>query len=123
MAAVLDCARWTTEEVLALINIWGDQSTQQQFDGTVRDSEVYKKICEELRKNGYARTVPQIRSKIKQLKRDYRFQKDKLNHSGSSGAVKFKFFLELDKILSSKDSTSPSEILETDISALNLSRK
>ncbi|GFW17447.1 hypothetical protein TNCV_3240771 [Trichonephila clavipes] len=53
---------------------------------------------------------------------DYRFQKDKLNRSGSSGAVKFKFFLEMDKILSSKDSTSPSEILETDILALNLSR-
>ncbi|GFU71530.1 hypothetical protein TNCV_4310261 [Trichonephila clavipes] len=59
-----DIARWTTEEVSALINIWGDQSIQQQFDGTVRDSEVYKKICEKLRKNGYARTFPQIRSKL-----------------------------------------------------------
>ncbi|GFS49875.1 metabotropic glutamate receptor 8 [Trichonephila clavipes] len=39
-----------------------------------------------------------------------------------SGAVKIKFFLEMDRILSSKDSMSPSEILETDIAALNLSR-
>ncbi|GFQ92620.1 zinc finger protein with KRAB and SCAN domains 2 [Trichonephila clavata] len=123
MAAVVECARWCTEEIRALINIWGNLDVQQKFDGTVRDSEVYKNISEELKKLGYARTVPQIRSKVKQLKRDYRLQKDKLNLSGSAGAIKFKFFLEMDRILSSKDTTCPSEILETEISGFNLSSK
>ncbi|GFW88416.1 retrovirus-related Pol polyprotein from transposon TNT 1-94 [Trichonephila clavipes] len=39
MAAVLDCSRWTTEEIITLINIWGDQN---ELDTNVRDSEVYK---------------------------------------------------------------------------------
>ncbi|GFR29102.1 zinc finger protein with KRAB and SCAN domains 2 [Trichonephila clavata] len=121
MAAVVECARWCTEEIRALINIWGNLDVQKKFDGTVRDSEVYKNISEELKKLGYARTVSQIRSKVKQMKRDYRLQKDKLNLSGSAGAIKFKFFLEMDRILSSKDCTCPSEILETEISGFNLS--
>ncbi|GFQ90440.1 zinc finger protein with KRAB and SCAN domains 2 [Trichonephila clavata] len=86
------CARWLTKEIRALINIWGNQDVQQKFDVTVRDSEVYRNISEELKKFGYARTVSQIRSKVKQLKRDYRLQKDKLNRSGSAGAIKLKFF-------------------------------
>ncbi|GFT66170.1 hypothetical protein TNCV_650211 [Trichonephila clavipes] len=68
MAAVIDCARWSTEEIRALINIWENQEMQQKFDGTVRDSEVYKKDCDGLKKIGYARTIPQICSKIKALK-------------------------------------------------------
>ncbi|GFQ71828.1 zinc finger protein with KRAB and SCAN domains 2 [Trichonephila clavata] len=121
MAAIVESARWCTEEIRALINIWGNLDVQEKFDGTVLDSEVYKNISEELKKLGYARTVSQIRSNVKQLKRDYRLQIDKLNLSGSAGAIKFKFFLEMDRILSSKDSTCPSEILETEISGFNLS--
>ncbi|GFT21714.1 hypothetical protein TNCV_2969691 [Trichonephila clavipes] len=44
MVAFTDCARWSTEEIRALINIWGNQEMQPKFDGTAQNSEVYKKI-------------------------------------------------------------------------------
>ncbi|GFW04141.1 hypothetical protein TNCV_2669061 [Trichonephila clavipes] len=40
MAVVIDCARWSTEEIRALINNWRNEEIQQKFDGTVRDSAV-----------------------------------------------------------------------------------
>lgn len=89
---------WSTEDIKCLLQVWGEGSIQAQFDGVVRNDEIYRTIGEELKKVGIIRDVKQIREKIKKLKQQYRVAKDNNNRSGA-GRAKFQWFDTMDEIL------------------------
>ena len=106
MAAV----SWTREEVFKLISIWNDTTIQEQLEGCRRNSQVYKKISDDLHSAGFARTLEQCREKIKKLKTEYKYKRDQ---TGQGRYPEWEYFDALNKVLGHKHSTKPPVVVES----------
>ena len=73
---------WSDNEVLQLINFWGEEGVQQQLEGAKRNKHVYEKISNALARNGIRKSGDQCRAKMKKMKIDYRNVKDKNGKTG-----------------------------------------
>ena len=60
---------WNKEEILKLIEIWGQEHIQRQLQECKRNQSVYEEVAKEMREAGYERTYQQCRDKIKKIKR------------------------------------------------------
>ena len=98
---------WSDEEVYELIEVWSDDTIQEQLEGSHRNQQVYKKISKTLAEKGYTRTWDQCRQKVKKLRKDY---KDVVDNNSETGRKRktFKYFDEMDAILGSRPATKPS---------------
>ena len=107
---------WSDEEVRALIAIWGEANVQEELDGAVRNKVVYQDISKKLQEQGYNREWEQCKTKIKNLKKEYRQVKD---HNGETGRGRktCKFFKELDAILGHRPASVPTALLDTGTSS------
>ena len=63
---------WGDSEVQTLLALWSEEGVQRELSGTFRKEPVWKKIAEELNKQGYERTSKQVASKVKHLKKQYK---------------------------------------------------
>ena len=75
---------WTDNEIFNLIEIWGNETIQEQLEGCRRNREVFEKISKLMHEVGYERTGTQCREKIKKLKVDYWKVKDKYNQTDNN---------------------------------------
>ena len=62
---------WNYKETMTLINIWGDESIQWEFEKCRRNAPIYEKVAKKMVEAGYERNYVQCRSKINTLKSDY----------------------------------------------------
>ena len=85
---------------------------QEELDGAVRNKVVYQDISRKLQEQGYNREWEQCKTKIKNLKKEYRQVKD---HNGETGRGRktCKFFKELDSILGHRPASVPAALLDT----------
>ena len=58
--------------VYELIEVWSDDTIQDQLEGSHRNQQVYKKISKILAEKGYTRMCDQCRQKVKKLRKDYK---------------------------------------------------
>ncbi|XP_071959038.1 uncharacterized protein [Antedon mediterranea] len=90
---------WDDESIKCLLGIWNSQDIYPQFDGTRRNGVVYNVITDRLKEQGYERTVAQVRTKMKNMRREY-FQ---IRESMVAGVVDRKvwwpYYDELEKIV------------------------
>ena len=105
-------AAWTDNEIYKLIDIWGDQTIQEQLEGCRRNREVFEKISKLMHEAGYDRTGTQCREKIKKLKVDYRKVKDKNNQTGNN-RKDTKFYYAMNEILGTKPTTQPPVVIDS----------
>ena len=63
---------WSKEEILKLIEVWGDDTIQAQLQDCTRNQKIFEKVARELNEAGYDRTFQQCRDKIKKLKGEYK---------------------------------------------------
>ena len=105
-------AAWADQEVLKLVELWGEDSVQEQLEGCKRNSQVYDRIAREMQIAGFDRTGQQCRDKMKKLRSEYRKIKDSNSRTGESRS-KWKFFECMDAILGCKPSTRPPVVLDT----------
>ena len=103
---------WADAEVTALISIWGEAEIQEQLDGATRNKTIYTKISNKLHEMGFQRDWQECRTKIKNLKGDYKKVKD---HNGvtGNGRKTCKFYDKLDAILGHRPASAPSTLLDT----------
>ena len=103
---------WSDNEVKALISIWGEENIQEELDGAVRNQVIFNDIATKMREKGYERDWKQCRTKIKNLKKEYRQTKD---HNGQTGRGRkvCKFYRELDDILGHRPASMPAVLLDT----------
>ena len=103
---------WSDNEVRALISIWGEENIQEELDGAVRNQVIFNDIATKMREKGYVRDWQQCRTKIKNLKKEYRQTKD---HNGQTGRGRkvCKFYKELDSILGHRPASVPAVLLDT----------
>ena len=73
---------WGPDEVKMLISVWGDDDTQMELEGSVRNKHVFEMISKKLRGKGFIRSGKQCQTKIKALKKDYKAVKDMWSESG-----------------------------------------
>ncbi|XP_073710095.1 uncharacterized protein [Misgurnus anguillicaudatus] len=105
---------WSAAEVQCLLEIWADESIQEQLDKTHKNSDIFRKIRDYLLRHGYQRTTEQCRDKVKKLRGQYLRVRDALRKSGSSAEEKDKFqwYDAIDSIIGSKPSSQPN-VLES----------
>ncbi|XP_061193346.1 uncharacterized protein LOC133201563 [Saccostrea echinata] len=89
-------AVWTDDETRLLIKFWGQKEVQESLGGMYRNSEVYDQIADKMTENGYDRNAKQCRCKVKQLKKDYRREKEL---GSPSKRRAFRFFEEMEGII------------------------
>ena len=51
---------WSEHETLYLFELWGEDSIQVQIEGCARNREVYVKLVEQMKEEGYSRTCVQL---------------------------------------------------------------
>ena len=74
---------WSDNEVVKLLEAWGDENIQAQLDGSTRNTKVYATIAKtHLESGGIQRTPVQCHEKIKKQKAEYKQIK---NHNKRSG--------------------------------------
>lgn len=112
--------RWKDDEVLALINIWGDDVIQAQLEGCKRNKLVYEKVSKSMIQAGYPRMAEQCREKVKKLKMEYKKIKDKHRITGT-GRKKWKFLEPLEQVLGDKPTTLPPAVIDTLLDATETS--
>ena len=53
---------WTNNEVFCLLQVWGEDNTQEELKGSKRNKHVYDGISDELRTYGIVKTGEQART-------------------------------------------------------------
>ena len=83
-------ATWSKDEILKLIDVWGQENIQTQLEDSKRNQTVYEKIAKELQEAGYNRTYSQCRDKIKKTEENIEKLKIRRRRQGkgiSSGII------------------------------------
>lgn len=94
---------WSDAETRALLTIWGEHDVQTALDGNFRNSHVYRDVAGRLGDMGYDRTPDQCRVRVKSLKRQY-FQAKKASKKNGHYAKIFRFYKDMERILSTRSS-------------------
>ena len=68
---------WSRDEILILIEVWGDDIIQAQLNGCKRNQDIFDKISSALLETGFVRSGSQCRDKTKKLRGEYHKVKDK----------------------------------------------
>jgi len=105
-------AVWSDKETLKLIEIWKEETIQEQLEGSKQNCDVYDKISREMATAGFTRSGPQCREKVKKLRGKYKKIKDGLKQTGNKRKT-CKFYEELDNVMGHKLAISPPVILDT----------
>ena len=109
---------WSEKEVRDLINVWGERKIQEELDGAVRNKTVFQHVSEKMSAMGHRRDWEQCRTKIKNLKKEYRTVKDSNGETGR-GRKTCRFYAELDAILGHRPASVPPSVLDTAALATN----
>ncbi|EMP35935.1 Zinc finger and SCAN domain-containing protein 29 [Chelonia mydas] len=89
---------WTTEELLDLLSIWGEEAMQSQQRLSRRNFDTYGQISQSLCKKSYDQDTVQCRVKIKELRQPYQKEREANHRSGAAPKTCW-FYKELDAIL------------------------
>uniref|UniRef100_A0A674B201 Zgc:113263 n=1 Tax=Salmo trutta TaxID=8032 RepID=A0A674B201_SALTR len=96
---------WVDGETMILLELWGDDTVQQNLKRCPHNSHIYSEISEKLNFHGYYRTAEQCHTRIKRLKAGYRQSQETISSSGSE-QVDLKFYDILDQILEMQPPTT-----------------
>ncbi|XP_031169261.1 uncharacterized protein LOC116060041 isoform X4 [Sander lucioperca] len=88
---------WSSEEVQALLTLWGNPAVQEELLLNMRNNKVYTSLSTKLASLGFNKSPQKCREKIKKLKQEYKRIKSS-QHNSSRRSV---WFAIMDDILSS----------------------
>ena len=70
-------------QILKLIEIWGEEDIQEQLETAKRNKHVYDRMAEQLHTNGIDKSGEQVRSKVKKLRQEYKKIRDGHKETGN----------------------------------------
>ncbi|EMP34786.1 Immunoglobulin superfamily member 3 [Chelonia mydas] len=103
---------WSTQEVVDLIAVWGEQSVQAELRASRRNADIYAKITRGLGEKGYTGDTQQCRMKIKELRQAYQKTREVNSRSGSAPQT-CRFYEKLHAILGGDPTTTPKRFVDT----------
>ena len=74
---------WSDKETLELLAAWGAEEIQKNLQGVHKNTDIYKKVSEMMKRKGIHRDWTQCRTKFKHLKSTYKKHKDNLARSST----------------------------------------
>ncbi|XP_063074204.1 uncharacterized protein zgc:113263, partial [Engraulis encrasicolus] len=89
---------WMDHETQTLIEVWGEDRTQQELRGIHRNGHIFSMISRKMATFGYVRTAEQCQSRVKRLKLSFR-QCYENNHTPGKERVECKFYEQLERLL------------------------
>ncbi|XP_071502245.1 uncharacterized protein [Diadema antillarum] len=90
---------WTIYETAILINLWREDDIFSRVAATTtRSKKVYDAISEKLKSVGIEKTAKQVKSKLKNLKAEYKREKGNNKRSGNERGIS-KYYDILDEVL------------------------
>ena len=93
---------WSDKETLELLAAWGAEEIQKKLQGVHKNTDIYKKVSEMMKRKGIHRDWTQCRTKFKHLKSTYKKHKDNLACSGAGRCKSPKFFDMMDSFLADR---------------------
>ena len=79
--------RWGHTAEMNFVSLFLDMNIQKQFDEAPSNVDVFAKLQTAMLELGHAYSNAQLQNKVKNLKKKYRVDKDKLRQSGASPDV------------------------------------
>ncbi|EMP34805.1 Zinc finger and SCAN domain-containing protein 29 [Chelonia mydas] len=104
---------WSTQEVMDLMAVWGEDSVQAELRSSRRNADIYAKIVRGTGEKGYTRDTQQCHVKIKELWQAYQKRREANSHSGSAPQTLCCLYEELHTILSGDPTTTPKCSVDT----------
>ncbi|EMP26672.1 Zinc finger and SCAN domain-containing protein 20 [Chelonia mydas] len=98
---------WSTQEVVDLLGLWGEENVQAQLQSSHRHFDIYKQIAQGLGKKGYNRDTQQCLVKIMELWQAYKKAREANNCSGAEPQT-CRFYKELHSVLGGDSTTAKS---------------
>uniref|UniRef100_A0A8D0GQY6 Myb/SANT-like DNA-binding domain-containing protein n=1 Tax=Sphenodon punctatus TaxID=8508 RepID=A0A8D0GQY6_SPHPU len=90
--------RWSGAETRLFIELWREEGVQRRLGLNYRNEEVFKELAAGMASQGYKRTLEQLRSKAKCLRKDYKRIK-KHNSKFGNSKIKWEYEELLDNFL------------------------
>ncbi|XP_074828122.1 myb/SANT-like DNA-binding domain-containing protein 7 [Natator depressus] len=103
---------WSSQEVVDLIAVWGEQSVQAEIQASRRNADIYAKITRGLGEKGYTGDTQQCRMKIKELRQAYQKTREVNSRSGSAPQT-CRFYEKPHAILGGDPTTTPKRFVDT----------
>ncbi|EMP37863.1 Zinc finger and SCAN domain-containing protein 29 [Chelonia mydas] len=103
---------WSTQEVVDLIAVWGEQSVQAELRSSRRNIDIYAKIAWGMGEKGYTRDMQKHHVKIKELRQAYQKTREANSHFGSAPQT-CHFYEKLHAILGGDPTTTPKHSIDT----------
>ena len=92
-------AKWTNEEIIALLDAYSEKSVQDCIEGMVSNKDVNGEIQKIMKEqSGIERTTQQINNKLKKLRSGYGKLKDRMQSSGAERPYLTSALTSLEKV-------------------------
>ncbi|KAH0629044.1 hypothetical protein JD844_010807, partial [Phrynosoma platyrhinos] len=98
--------RWNHEETVVFLTLFGELDVQKQLKASHRNQAIYEKLSGRMNELGFNRTASQLRTKAKDLKRQYREIK-KNNGQISEDDSFWQYYTFLDDICQDENNMEP----------------
>ncbi|XP_050820062.1 uncharacterized protein LOC127056351 [Gopherus flavomarginatus] len=105
---------WSTQELLDLIAVWGEESVLSELRSSRRNEKTFEKISNAMRERGHTRDSLQCRVKVKELRQAYQKTKAAKGRSGSAPKT-CRFYDELNAILGNSATTNPPLSVDSEV--------
>ncbi|XP_074921739.1 uncharacterized protein LOC142046781 [Chelonoidis abingdonii] len=105
---------WTTQEVLDLIAIWGEDSVLTELRSKRRNEKIFERISKSMTGKGHSRDSVQCRVKVKELRQTYQKTREANGRSGS-GPKTCRFYAELHAILGGCATSTPPLAVDSEV--------
>lgn len=103
---------WKHDEVVDLVDIWGEARVQNELQKNYRNMDIFQKVADGMSDRGHSRTAVECRTKCKALKQAYKRVKSH-NSQSESNPRRCPFFEELDRIFAADASLAPLGALDS----------
>ncbi|XP_078581391.1 uncharacterized protein LOC144864872 [Branchiostoma floridae x Branchiostoma japonicum] len=102
---------WNYEETAFLISVWSEEEMLRQLE-TPRNKFAYVKIVDRLAEEGIIRTFDQVKTKIRDLKHDFK-KTWQHNHKSGNGRLDPPHYQALKEFLGCREALEPSSLFES----------
>jgi hypothetical protein len=107
---------WSDDETDTLIDVWASGAVLSIFDGQDKNGKAYEYIAKQMQELGFNRSLVQVQTKVKSLRKSFHHAKDAVGKSGAGPDEATRIcpqYSRLHSFLGTKPLVCPSDLLRT----------
>ncbi|XP_048712930.2 uncharacterized protein LOC125639565 [Caretta caretta] len=103
---------WSSGKVLDLISVWGEEAVQSQLRSSHRNYDTFGQISRDMMERNHDCDALQCSIKVKEMQNAY-YKAHEANNCSGAALATYCFYKELDAILGSDPTSTPSTTMDT----------